>query len=456
MKKAILSLMIAFSGFSVSYAQFPIKVPKINTPKVETPKTTTPSPKTENVMPKTTSGQASNRQMVMDDAVTFFDAEPVKEYDAAARGQKDIGWYLKSTLRILGTFPRRSALKVSVKKNGKELSSVRCEGVIYTKDGDPNLRSQQNRAGRDLNFEDFMTAGGRCLDEKAVIKEIGKMDVEIYFIDGDSDAETLVRTHKIDVHRATKVRGNAANPQPDVSDYYIQRHAEAAVAVAYFVNTNSSGGSYFGKPVDHYGSPSYGTLFIYTTYSPAEQTREPVDPYVRCSVNGQRINLQNDKVRVYEDQPRREIAIYTDRIGAQYKTGSPYKDWVEFVGLNFQMPLYTGEAQYAKPTMKIEDMPGKWECAVIEKGETFRTFRWEVAGGEIKPHAEQQSGNINLFYKAALIDMEIPTGGSSIDFRLMPLPDAGLFYGIPWKSSEGRAMAERVPKKGNPFHVSSK
>ena len=396
----------------------------------------------------------SNRQMVMDDAFTFFDAEPVKEYDSKISLEKDIGWYLKSSLRIIGTFPKRSAFRVSIKKNGKELSNLRCEGTVYTKADDTLLRTPQLRAGKDLNFEDFMTSGVRCFDEKAVIKEIGEMDVEIYFINGDSNAEKLVRKHKIDVRKATKVRGNASAPQPDVSDYYIQRHAETAVAIAYFGIGRDVG--YFNKPIDTFSSPNYRTLNIHTTYSPAEQTRLPVNPFVQCAVNGQKINLQFDKVRVSEGQGRREIGIYTDRIGAKYKTGSPYKDWVEFIDLNFQMPLYLGETQYAKPTMKIEDFQGKWECAVIENGVTFRTFRWEVGTKGILPHAEQRNGNINLFYDAVLIEMEIPAGGSPIDFRLLPLPNAGLFYGIPWTTAEGKAMAGRVPKLGNPYHIPSK
>ena len=396
----------------------------------------------------------SNRQMVMDDAFTFFDAESVKEYDSKISLEKDIGWYLKSSLRIIGTFPKRSAFKVLVKKNGKELSNIRCEGSVYTKADDANLRTPKLREGKDLNYEDFMTAGLRCFDEKAVIKEIGEMEVEIYFINGDSNAEKLVRKHKMDVRKATKVRGNASAPQPDVSDYYIQRHAEAAIAVAYFGMGGNVG--YFGNPIDTFSSPNYRTLNIHTTYSPAEQTRLPVNPFVQCAVNGQKINLQFDKVRISEGQGRREIGIYTDRIGAKYKTGSPYKDWVEFIDLNFQMPLYLGETQYAKPTMKIENFQGKWECAVIENGVTFRTFRWEVGKNGILPHAEQRNGNINLFYDAVLIEMEIPAGGSPIDFRLLPLPNAGLFYGIPWTTAEGKAMAGRVPKLGNPYHIPSK
>jgi hypothetical protein len=439
-----------------SNAYFKIKVPEINRLAVE--KTKQSAKSAGEMSEKQFLINASNRQMVMDDAYTFFDAEPVEEYDSAARLQKDIGWYLKSNLRILGTFPERSAFRIAVRKNGKELSGVRCEGQIYTKANDINLRTEIKRRGRDLSYDDFMTTDLRCFDKEAVNKAIGKMDVEVYFIDGDTDEEKLVRTYKIDVHKATKVRGSASKPQPDVSDYYIQRHAETAVAVAYFMQSNVNG-TYFTKAVDNYGTKSYRTLYIYTTYSPADKYISTTGSFARCTVNGQRIdfsnNLNKDKVGINEDQSRREIGIYTDRFAPKYKRGSAYKDQVEFTGLTFRMPIYTGEDNSSLDLVKIEDNPGTWECKISAKGETYRTFRWEVANGKIVPHAEQQSGNTNLFYDAAIVDMEIPPGGSPIDFRLMPMPEKGFFYGIPWTTPEGKKMAAGVPKVGNPFHIPS-
>ncbi|REJ77836.1 MAG: hypothetical protein DWQ47_15850 [Acidobacteria bacterium] len=397
---------------------------------------------------------AFERQMVMDDGATFFDAEPVKEYDSQLRLNKDIGWYLKSSLRIIGTFPKRSAFRIVVKKDGKAVSEVRCEGDVYTKATDVGLRTEIQRRGRDLNYEDYMTAGLRCFDESAVIKGTGKFQIEVNFVDGDTDTETLVRTYSINVHRATKVRGSATKPQPDVSDYYIDRHNEAAVAIAYFVQSNIEG-TYFKKPIDNYGSPTFGDLYIYTTYSPDERSRRPSSPFARCSVNGKRVALDYDRVSMSEDQSRREVGIYTDRLAAQYKRGSAYKDQVEFVGLTFKLPLHFGEAEYSKPPIKVEEAPGDWECSVIANGVTYRTFRFKIDENGLVPHPEQTSGNINLFYKAALIDMEIPAGGSPIDHRLAVDPAGGLFYGIPWTTAEGKAMAARAPRKGVPYHVPS-
>lgn len=396
----------------------------------------------------------------MDDAFTFFDAEPVEEYDSKIRLQKDIGWYLRSHLRMLGTFPERSAFKVVVKKDGKQLAEVRCEGDVYQKATDSYLRTAMQRKGKDLGFEDFMYAE-RCFNKDLAIKPIGKMDVEIHLIDGDTDAESLVRTYKIDVHKATRVRGSTTKPQPDVSHYYIQRHAEAAFAFIH-VTGNHTGRernarrSYFRNVPATLDTPSYGQLIAYFGISPERSTKSLGSTFARCSVNGQRIKLPRDKVSIGKSIQTDEYAIYTDRLAADYKRGSAYRDDVKFVVYQAALPLYSGEGEYNKPPIKIEDHPGQWECQIIANGVQYRTIRWRVGrDGQIAAHIEQTNGNVNLYYKTYLADMDIPADGAPFDYRLVPMPSAGLFYGIPWSSAEGKAMAARVPKIGDPYHVPS-
>jgi hypothetical protein len=459
---AILILLIGLTATFVN-AQFPIKIPKIKIPKVEQPKPqNTPQPSnnpTQNNQPNNSSsnntnsqfGKSQARQMVMDDGYTFFGAAPAEEYDSKVSLNKDVGWYLESRLRLMGTFPKRSAFRIAVVKNGKQLSSFRCDPYsVYKKSEDSGLSRPRDREGRDLSFEDFMHVDFKCLDKKAINKEIGKVNIQVYFIDGDTDAETLVRTYEVDVHKATKVQGAASNPQPAVADYYVQRHAEAAVAFAFFGDYHSK------KPIATGPNIPVRKLTIYTTYSPNEKSFNVSGSFARCSVNGKKINLDYDNVGMTEGGNSQEIGIYLDRLTPQYKRGSPYKDHVEFIELKFAMPLYIEKSKYDKPNeTNILDYPGKWECSVIAKGETYRIFRWEVANGKIVPHAEQKNGNINLYYDAAMIDMEIPAGGSPLDHRLMPMPEMGLFYGIPWTTAEGKTMAARVPKLGNPYPVPS-
>lgn len=459
-KHAILILLIGLTA-TFANAQFPIKIPKIKVPKVEQPKPdNTPQPtnnSTQNNQPNNSASNNANpqfsqaRQMVMDDGYTFFGAEPVEEYDSKVRLNKDVGWYLESRLRLMGTFPKRSAFRIAVVKNGKPLSSFRCAPyTIYKKSEDSGLSRPRDREGRDLSFEDFMHVDFKCLDKNAVNKEIGKVNIQVYFIDGNTDAETLVRTYQVDVHKTSKVRGATTNPQPDVADYYIQRHAEAAIAFAFFGDYRS------GKPIATGSNVPTRKLSIYTTFSPNQESISVKGSFARCSVNGKKINLDYDNVLISEDGNSREIGIHLDRLTPQYQRGSPYKDHIEFTGLRFAMPIYIEKREFdALSDVHMLDYPGKWECSVVAKGETYRIFRWEVANGKIVKHPEQQNGNINLYYDAAMIDVEIPTGGSPIDFRLMPMPELGLFYGIPWSTAEGKAQAVRVPKLGNPYPVPS-
>ena len=104
----------------------------------------------------------------------------------------------------------------------------------------------------------------------------------------------------------------------------------------------------------------------------------------------------------------------------------------------------------------MKDYPGQWQCNWMSNGETWRAWRW-IVGSDGMPikHAEQ-NGNINLFYNSYLIDTEIPAGGSSLDKRIAPTSATdGLFYGQPWTTAEGKAMAAKVPTKGDAAPVPS-
>ena len=463
MKKYALILIVFALAFGNANAQFTIKIPKITKPKVETTKTETQQTNGNQTVNnsvnqtrenKTTTGfgDGLGRQTVLDDGVTFFDAEPITGRDAKNNREIDTGWFLKSHLRIFGEFPKRSAFRIAVKKNGKELSSTRCEGNVITKEEKYNNSRLEHF---NLDFENYMTTDKRCYDKEQVNKEIGKLDVEIYFIDGDTDKETLVRTHKIDVHKAERFLVSNSVLYPDVSHYYIQRHAESAVAIAFFSVGSAINHSYYesnpfnftSKYVKNESSANINTikLGIHTSFSPDGTKNMPGKPFARCSVNGQKVNFKDDSVNVAKNLDRREMAKSLKRgVG----------ETVEFTGLTFILPVYFGNDKAFYGTDETPD--GKWECAIVENGVTFRTFRFEIKDGYPAPHPEQQNGNINLFYRTSLVDMEIPAGGSRFDFRLSPSPTAGLFYGIPWSTPAGKAMAARLPKKGNPFITETK
>jgi len=272
-----------------------------------------------------------------------------------------------------------------------------------------------------------------CANKETPIKQIGQMDVEVYFVDGDTDEEKLVRNHKIDVHRVQQIKGYKGSTYAGVNEYFIQRYAEAPVGIIH-----TSAGNYQSKTP--YPNPSTsetpGRLVIYMPYSPQKATYYRT--YVRCSVNGTRIKIDRDSAQL-DSSGRGEFVS-----SALLSRNDPkYAERITFTYLKAKLPITLS--------------PGKWECSFVEAGEVYRTFRFAVGSdNKIVLHPEQKNGNINLFTNTYLVNVEIPAGGAKIDGRSMPMPDAGIFYGIPWSTPEGKAAAAKVPKKGKPYPVMPK
>ncbi len=334
---------------------------------------------------------------LVNDAATDFTATTVTQ------SHKDVGWYPVPNIEFLGNVPRRSAIRLSVKKGGNELYAHRCELA-----GGTGKKTQA------------------CYDRTKSIAETGPMDVEVYFIDGDSGTESLARRYKIDARRAPK-----ADDAP--ADFYIHRHGDAAVA---FLSRQAN-----------------GVLFLNTFFSPMEDADDVFgySPFLRCSVNGTPADLGQAMINP------RHGPIFNAFLSGRKANRTVYRDYIRFDRTNFQLPL-TLNRSFAK-SFEVTKAPGAWECRIIgDKDRTvFRTIRFEVTGdGSIVPHPEQRSGNVNLAPDGYMIDVEIPAGGSTLDKRLLPMPNAGLFYGIPWSTPEGKAMAARVPKKGDPYPVTQK
>lgn len=395
--------------------------------------------------------EASNlrsRQLVIDDGFTFFDAEPISEYSAQLRGRVAVGWHLRSYLRMFGTVPNRSGFHLVVNSGGKQVAKIRCESEAYRKAEDP---VPENRRVPEDDY--LMTNVNGCEDKTKIIKETGKLTLQVYFFDGDTDQEKLLRTYKIDVREAKRVRGPGTAPVPDVSHFYIQRHAETPAAILY-LRPRGYGNYYRMRGDNDY----IGEVELYFNISPKRQVDRIPHGNLRCSVNGTPLRFPgpspfSDQVDV--KSMRNETAIYTDRIAPQYKSANEYMDEVSFNQYRLRLPLLLkGNAPANR--LGLLDHKGSWECSFRVNGETIRTFRWTMGNdGRPVPHPEQTMGNINLNYNAFLVEVEVPAGGSVFDHRLLPLTNDGFFYGVPWASAEGKAMAGKVPVKGMPFHVSS-
>jgi hypothetical protein len=179
---------------------------------------------------------------------------------------------------------------------------------------------------------------------------------------------------------------------------------------------------------------------------------------MRCSVDGKRLSMPGPMP--YADQAistavRNFQVIYTDRLAARYKRGTEYQDEISFRMVRLKAPLTWGKVRDTN-RLALEDYPGNWECSMMNNGEVWRTWRWKIGSNGMPDLHAEQKGNVNLYFNSFIVEMEIPAGGSPLDKRLVPESTAGgLFYGQPWRSAEGKQMASKLPKKGNPFPVPS-
>lgn len=429
MKKQIIYLTITILFLSTfAAAQFP-KIPQIpKVPKID-----------KNIGSSVGMSGGKNRQNVMDDGFTFFDARPVTERSDKYNGDVSKGWTMRANLRAFGTYPKNSGFNVVVSKNGKVLSKMYCEGKTYRKSEDQDPRTK-NSPDDDYLMTDPSSG---CYDEKKFVATSGTFDVQVFTVNGDNDEEKLIRTYKIEVKEAQKIRPGKL---PGITDYFIQRHAEAAASFLYLRPAQGSGGTMKHNYHNINGSTTLkGNVDIFFNVAITTSSIEfSGAPNVRCSVNGERVNFVNDG-QINEASVRGD-SVKWERDGKAPQFLGFYQYWIN-------LPIvWNGQGQSGNPDMTRKT--GNWVCELRNKNEILRKFKWTVGSdGFPKEHAEQTSGNINLHWGSYLIETEIPAGENSIQERLMPMPNAGLFYGIQWKSEEGKKMAANVPKVGEPYFI---
>ncbi|MEZ5421627.1 MAG: hypothetical protein R2682_00860 [Pyrinomonadaceae bacterium] len=373
------------------------------------------------------------RQDVVDDGFTWFESYAVSENIGVNGAPVAMGWTLKYWVRVIGNYPDGSGLNFVVSKAGRKVFSTRCETYVYRK------------TANDVD-ESFMRTA-ECWQGKSVTKETGKFDVKVFVVNGNTRAEKLVRTYKIDVHSIARVQGGQGKGfEPPV--YIIDRHNEAAVGFIFLRPTGYI--PYFDVRQRPERSGENLIEFHYSL-SPSEEGVVPPHGEVACRVDGRPVPMPGPMPYATQAVSKYEFfhqEIYQDRLAPRYKAGLPYEEKIRFQMMKTSLPITWRKTRENRPA--LEDFKGNWECTFGKGNVVWRTIRFRVgADGMPELHPEQR-GNINLGYNTFLVDMEIPPGGSMLDGRLNG-PSTSLFYGQPWTSAEGKSMAARVPTKGNPF-----
>jgi hypothetical protein len=377
---------------------------------------------------------------MIDDGYTFFSLRGKKDY---VDGKPiDRGWSLLSYLRLVGpSIPPHSSFKIVVTKAGHPEATIHCDGAI------PVVAANEARPR-------FLPMTGHCYDDTQLVKGEGKFAVAISFVNGDDDSDRLLRTYEIDVHKVERVRGSVTSPQPDVPMYFISRHSEALSSIIYLRPKSADPYVVDTRP-ETFGENRVEIVYNSSTTDEGQKIGGQ-DSFLRCTVDGQRIELKDDKVRNNRPTSRAYQEIHTDRLAPEFKRGTEYRDEINFRQYYVVLPLTWGRQGMYQNFTKLEEHPGRWECSYREGTNVVRTWRWTVRpDGSIPAHPEESAG-LGFFPGAHLIETEIPAGGSFIDRRIFPAAvQAGFIYGHKWQTPEGKAMAARVPAKGKPWPVPS-
>lgn len=324
---------------------------------------------------------------------------------------------------VAGNIPSQSAFRIKVKAGRRELANFVCE----TRSGTSPSYGLPEGTGASM----WAT---RCNDARAIrLTHTGEIKLEVYFIDGGDDSETLIRTHEIGVHKFTRVN----NQRPIADEYHLVYTSEVVSSYLHDLAVSP-------RAVDM-GERGGNTLMLATWVAPsanngteAEGASWGRDIALRCTVDGERLDI-----------PGRARARLVSIPGATRTWGRGGRSEREIYAAKralVQLPLSTeGEVYQAVP---IAQHPGAWVCELRQSRETVRTFSFVVADGAVQPHPEEVAGNVHLQPGSHLVDMRFPDS-PTLETRLSPRETRrGPFFGVGWQTDEGRATGAAVPSVG--------
>ena len=356
----------------------------------------------------------------LDDGFTWFQVTSVDETQNDRR--VDLGYTVSASLRVFGNAPRQSAFVLIFKQGGRDLGRMRCTAEAPGFERDPTFA--------------YLYAT-ECTDRTVRLRAIGDVTVEIRWVDGATDAETVLATRSMSIQRVAQVQGGTP-PRAIPDNYYVSQHGrilDSILSWAGFTATDT-----YPKP---YLSESFtGNLVGMTMeYSTLESATSRVlgDLSVRCQVNGTPFQPE-------ESLPPYPVPVQTWSMLRAYigpgSTGGTSTEEINYRYVTVQMPFRSNE---------LRANPGRWTCDLRSQGRNVRRWAWTVAANGLPaPHAEQTAG-LYLGPRAILAETTVPAD-TPLDLRTSPAEVLrGGFSGRPWVSELARTQAAAVPAVGEAF-----
>jgi hypothetical protein len=401
--------------------------------------------------------------LTLDHGYTYFELEG--ETEAIDGNMVDQGWKMKPHLRIWGDAPERSSIKIVIRDGRKVLAERRANTTVYG-EGHPVLQISVGNTIAGLMQPHLFVAGG-VQGILSPVEGTGEFDVDISYIDGDTEKEYEAHTYTINVAKADVLDSTAGKLKVRPPNYFVSRHQEllSTILTPWSAYQGGSGGM----------GDTYKLLW---NASPLETGGNPTsnDAYLRCTVDGEPIAFGNpedpqrdqlqglDGTNTTDSYKNRFISeMHSDRNALEYRSGTAYRERINFFNYLTRIPFDDASDNYPPNSdygvtrwAQLEKHPGDWECRWLDNGELIRTFRWEVSDdGKLVPHEEQEEG-LTLNPGAILVETIIPEGGASFDGRIVPdaVQDGG-FYGWEWESRSMRRLAGDLEEKGTAWPVPS-
>lgn len=359
-----------------------------------------------------------------DDGFAYFRA---RSHGSVRNNRPTSEYSLLAFARVLGEgVAPQSAFKFVLKKGRRVLHTWTCQG----------LATYRHRMHPSNAPDAFSVAS--CSDRGHRFTDTGRLRLEVYLVDDDTDEEHLAATHTLDVRTLSRVsHQGVARP----SHFFINQHAFADVVLIDQLPRHHQ--HMFSAVRGRSGSAAGQNEVLLHLHRSHQQG--PGTLTLRCSVDGERVRFSDPIVRSEPVHDHQSNATEVRRRGST--TEGDDLHWRRDV---LRLPLTFGDQEHTQ-LVKLDDHPGRWECELRDESrQTLREFAFTVANGVIQPHPEERTG-LTFPEGVHLVDVTIPRD-SPRDARTDPGETRrGAFYGRRWQSPEGRAMGARVPRIGDAY-----
>ncbi|MBT8061566.1 MAG: hypothetical protein KJO85_02720 [Gammaproteobacteria bacterium] len=395
----------------------------------------------------------------LDHGYTFFNVQ--NNSDSVDGKRVHTGWQLVPLIRIYGDAPERSSIKLVLSKDGDVVAERRTQTTVYGK-GNPNLQLVAGNTAAGWQQPHLLVRGGIQGMLPPVTSGGGTYEVEVIYIDGDTNKEYSAHTYTINVEKVDKLDSAAKELLVRPPEYFVTRHQELLSTIL------TPWGDYKGGAFAGVYQLLWNASPMETGVAPSNTTGNAA--YLRCTVDGDPIKLGQSSDQRYLDatstrsldNDRLISLVHSDRNALEYRGGTAYREPLIFYQYQTTLPFQDTTDDYPPadggqpmPYTTLENHDGEWECQFLDNGTLLRTFSWEVEDGTLIPHPEQEEG-LTLNPGAILVETRIPENGTVLDGRTLPdaVEDGG-FYGWEWETRRMRRLADDVPELGNPYPIAS-